>query len=739
MALSGNRDRAARVEPDMTTPAFRWPLVASVLVVFGIGAASCTDAPSAESRSVPTGALSLAAFSSCDDALHGLRQAAEANVGAYGFTGTQTGVARSSAGGVAPAIPAPQAAARAGDSGAFAREDGSTPAYSGTNDHEVGVDEPDLVKTDGRRIVTVSGGVLRVVDVATAKVTGELNLADQSGGFAPANLLLDGDHALVLADGGYAVPQTFRAPSGGAMQGSGAVPPTPGDSSGPVGPRLLLVDLSNTPTVIGSYAIDGALVDARQVDSTVHVVIRSAPRIAFPSEYRPNSDGAALVATNRAVIARADLGDWLPRIEVTDHGVTHAASVPCTSVRRPVSFSGGNLLTVLTFDLSANSLGSGQPVSVAADGDTVYATPQSLYIASDQRWRYPMAMDGGVAEPAPGGPIGVAPAPAEPGSGAVPAKPGSGEVAPAEPVPTVSAQPIRPKKPTEQTTVYRFDTSHPGAPTFVGAGEVPGYLVNQYAMSEWDNTLRLATTTGTSWSIADGRPAGVQTSQSAVYVLSTSGPEMRTIGRIGGLGVQERIYSVRFIGPVGYVVTFRQTDPLYTIDLSDPEHPHLRGSLELTGYSAYLHPLSNTELLGVGRQADAEGHVGGLQVSLFDVSNLESPSRVATFALPNGQSAAEFDPHAFLYWPSDGLVVVPLQMYNRSGAPSGVLVLRASGSSLAEVGFLSQPSNGGVGFDMGTPISRALVIGNTLWTVSDGGLMANSLTDLTRVAWLPFH
>ena len=355
-------------------------------MMFGIGAASCTGTPSAARLPVPTGTLSLAAFNSCDDALQGLRQAAEASVGVHGFPGAApTVVALSSAGGAIPAVPAPQAAAPAGagDSGAFAREDGTTPAYSGTNDHEVGVDEPDLVKTDGHRIVTVTGGVLRVVDVATAKVTGELNIADQSGGFAPANLLLDGDHALVLANGRFAVPQTFGAPPGGARQQPGAMSPTPGDSSAPVGPRLLLVDLSNPPTVIGSYAIDGALVDARQVGSTVHVVIRSVPRIAFPSEYQPNNDRAALVAANRAVIARADLGDWLPRIEVTDRGVTHAATVPCTSVRRPVSFSGGNLLSVLTFDLSANSLGSGQPVSIAADGDTVYATPQSLYIASE--------------------------------------------------------------------------------------------------------------------------------------------------------------------------------------------------------------------------------------------------------------------------------------------------------------------------------------------------------------------
>ena len=274
-----------------------------MLVIFGMGAAGCTAGPSVAWSPAPTGALSLAAFNSCDDALQGLRQAAEASVGVYGFPGgPSTGVAFSSAGGAMRAVPAPQAAAaEAGDSGTSANEDSTTPAYSGTNDHEVGVDEPDLVKTDGRRLVTVTGGVLRVVDVATAKVTGEINIADQSGGFAPANLLLDGDHALVLADGGYAVPRTFGAPPGGEMQKPGAISPSPGGSSAPVGPRLLLVDLSNTPTVIGSYAIDGGLVDARQVGSTVHVVIRSVPRIAFPSEYQPNLDGAALVAANRAL------------------------------------------------------------------------------------------------------------------------------------------------------------------------------------------------------------------------------------------------------------------------------------------------------------------------------------------------------------------------------------------------------------------------------------------------------
>ena len=116
----------------------------------------------------------------------------------------------------------------------------------------------------------------------------------------------------------------------------------------------------------------------------------------------------------------------------------------------------------------------------------------------------------------------------------------------------------------------------------------------------------------------------------------------------------------------------------------------VRGALQLTGYSAYLHPAWDTRLIGIGQQADAVGHVGGIQVSLFDVSDLAAPAPVATFAIAGGHSAAEFDPHAFLYWPADGFVVVPLQTYNASGSPSGVLVLRATDSTLDQVGFISR-------------------------------------------------
>ena len=112
-------------------------------------------------------------------------------------------------------------------------------------------------------------------------------------------------------------------------------------------------------------------------------------------------------------------------------------------------------------------------------------------------------------------------------------------------------------------------------------------------------------------------------------------------GRIGGLGKGERVYSVRFVGDTGYVVTFRQIDPLYTLDLADPERPRVLGELKIPGYSAYLHPIGEGLLLGVGQDATEEGRPTGTQISIFDVSDLRRPTRVHQEALGMGWTEAE--------------------------------------------------------------------------------------------------
>ena len=196
---------------------------------------------------IRSGPVRLTSFHGCGEELAALRKAAEASVGPYGLPGLASPVN----GTAYPAAAAGTAHAAAG-AGAAAAAPAAIPAYSGTNDYVAGVDEPDLVKTDGRRIVTVADGVLEVIDAASRTVTGRLDDSAPGEGLAyqPANLLLSGDHALVL---------TNEGPVAGGAAG-------PGDSAQPVyGSRLLLVDLAGRPSVMSSYTIEGSLIDARQM------------------------------------------------------------------------------------------------------------------------------------------------------------------------------------------------------------------------------------------------------------------------------------------------------------------------------------------------------------------------------------------------------------------------------------------------------------------------------------------
>jgi len=639
-------------------------LTALVMVVAGLGIGGCTTA-GGHPVGLPTvtaQAATLTSFRSCADALAMLRAATDK----YSVSDAAPRQLPANEAPVAEPAAAAAPAAAAGSAAA-----GAAPAYSGTNVATPGVDEPDLVKTDGRRIITLENGVLTVVDAATRHVTGRLQLPVSSSGVYPGgsggaaaagpaigiapgpavissgSLLLSGNHALVLEAG----------VSAGIQPGAGSARTL-----------LYLVDLTGQPAIISTYSISGSMLDARQVGSVVRVVTQAQPRIFYP--------------LTEARIASTPVSAWLPQYSSTGGGATLTGEVPCTSVSRPAAFSGTSLLSVETFDLSAAVLGTGEPVGIEADGNTVYGTADSLYIVSGNQW----AWNGGSAGTAAG------------------------------------ASGIRP-----ESQIYRFALQGSAPPRFTGSAVVPGYLVDQYALSEWNGYLRVATTIGLSWAIADGAPSGADASapaSSGVYVLSTSGPVMRIVGKLTGLGSSERIYSVRYEGPVGYVVTFRQTDPLYTVDLSDPAHPRLAGQLALTGYSAYLHPVSATELIGIGQAADSVGHIEGLQVSLFDVSDPAAPSRLATYSLAGASSAAEFDPHAFLYWPATGLLVVPLD-------DSGSLALRISSSGFTKVGLLTQP---GAGY---ASMERSLVIGQTLWTLSTTGLMASDLTTLHEEALIP--
>ncbi len=634
----------------------RAALFGGAALVVGVSAASAVPTEGEDRRVAPpveAVPVELVAFDTCDAALAELREAISPHVGVHGLG---RGGFMAADGDVAM-----ESQSRVGGSPTVATDSAAVPEHSRTNAHEAGVDEPDLVKTDGKRVVTVAGGELRVLDVATRQLTGTL---DVPAGHA-SQLLLHEDRALVIG-------------AGHGMVGRGIAVDRPTESYAEDS-SVTLVDLSGAPRVLGTFTVDGRYVDARQVGGVVRVVVHSGPRL--PWVYPTGRSEAEALIENRELVATAPIEAWLPHYELTDADGSRSEGVltACDRVSRPVDHSATSMLSVLTFDFPGD-LGNGDAVTIVADGDTVYGTGTSLYVADDHHLR-PMT-----------------------------------RFAPTTP-PT--------------TAIHQFDISQPGPPKHVASGQVPGTLLNQYSLSEHQGHLRVATTSQDAPGIPEQAPA----TQSAVTVLKRDGGKLVEVGKVDGLGLGERIYSVRFVGPVGYVVTFRQVDPLYTLDLSDPARPRKVGELKITGYSAYLHPAGDGKLIGVGQEATEQGRTTGTQVSLFDVSNPAAPTKVAGHHLPGANSEVEFDPHAFLHWPARDLVVLPVTEFaaDRSAA-GGLLVLRLGDGEFSALGTVRHEES--TTYDPG--IRRALVIGDDLWTVSAVGVQVSRIDGLARQAWVPF-
>jgi uncharacterized secreted protein with C-terminal beta-propeller domain len=200
----------------------------------------------------------------------------------------------------------------------------------------------------------------------------------------------------------------------------------------------------------------------------------------------------------------------------------------------------------------------------------------------------------------------------------------------------------------ERSVIYKFSLDD--SLKYKASGFVNGYVLNQFSLSEYDDILRIASTEGNSWQ---------NNTINSLYTLSQHEDLLLINGVLSGLGKDgETIRSVRFIGNHGYVVTFRQTDPFYTIDLSDANNPKKAGELEIDGYSSYLHPIDETHILGIGRDAKPDGQVMGLKMELFYVGDFNNPQSVSTYSFGNRYSYSELENNhkALAYRDSDKLL-----------------------------------------------------------------------------------
>jgi hypothetical protein len=694
------------------------------------GSTTTTTAPG--TGVVPTGrtaapTVSLVSYGDCSALLARLKREALAEVGPYGLqAGGGPGAEGMPMRQAAPegALAAPGAAASPGAASAgaasssasssAAAQDAAAPS-STTNDQEAGVDEPDLAKTDGHLMVVLRHDPvgLQVVDVTaprTPHLDGFLGLS-QLG--SATGLFLAGSQAVVIGGSGGS-PQAYSGTAGGPP---GAVYPQP--DSGTTATVVSLTDPKH-PQVVRSFSLSGQEVDARQVDGRVLVVLQGSPRLPFttPSDNSGAEQERAL-QHNRDVVSSSTLQEWLP--STTTQGSPGRQLPACPTVLHPSVASGMGTVSVVSLDPDSDA--PGPDVTVVGNASVVYASTGAMYLATSS-WSDQVAEGQG-------------------STGAT-------------------------------TNIHGFSLADPTAPRYLGSGSVPGVLTDQYALSEYGGVLRVATTVGQAYAPVPGAVSQDQqaapadgTSDNLVTVLQPSGGALVPIGQISGLGRGERLYGVRFLGNLGYVVTFRQTDPLYVIDLSDPRHPALQGQLQLTGFSAYLHPLGGGRLLGLGQETDQGGD--GVQVSVFDVSDPAHPALDARRYFDSSYSSAEHDPHQFLWWPGRGLAIIPVQQYAADQSFTGDIVLRVNpDGSLTEVGRISQPApprlqpgpvqpepaQSGAASSAAAPappaggtmmapnydtgIERALIVGDLIYTVSDGGVMASDIDSLDQVAWLPF-
>ena len=388
--------------------------------------------------------------------------------------------------------------------------------------------------------------------------------------------------------------------------------------------RMISYDISDpaAPTIAHQDRIDGHLVSAREYDGTIRVVISTGvPVLDFVHPTKHRTRGEA-VRENRQIVRETAIEDWLPQV---GDGTGSEPLMDCEDVRHPEQQAGFGTISVVTFEAAAPAEASA--TAVTAGGELVYSSLDRLYIATAR---------GGWADPVPLGREGTVRKPAPP-----------------------------------STQVHAFAIDGPTT-EYVASGDVPGMVRDRWSFSEYDGHLRVATALGRdSWNPREN----------AVVVLDERGTELVEIGRAGEMGIKEQIQSVRWFGDLAVVVTFRQVDPLYTVDLSDPTRPRVLGELKIPGFSSYLHPIGRDRLLGLGQNATLSGRTQGAQAAVFDISDLTDPARLGTAGFDrHTELAAAWDTRAFTYLPELHTAVTPVQDWEDGSIRMAILKINDDGS-----------------------------------------------------------
>lgn len=497
-------------------------------------------------------------------------------------------------------------------------------SYTQTNTQVAGVDEADFVKNDGTRIFALSGDKLYITRswpadqlALAAKVTIE--------GW-PREMFLDERDRVVVFSAIY-TPYTWA--QGGWDAGMPCDWRTCGYyNSNTV--KVTVIDVADlgAPRVVREEYLPGSYLSSRRVGPAVRLVLNDSFR--WPAGVRwwldnwNQTDAEQRAAWNRLMdenerlIRAQTLAEWLPTAhrKLADGTLVEVPN-DCRDFSRPNGPTRLGLVTVATLNL--DGAGAMQRTSVVAQSDEIYASPTALYVANRHWWW--------------------------------------------------SAQPGQ----TDYTYLHKFDISQPDRALYRASGVVEGTILDQFSMDEHNGYFRVATT---ATKIIDSGQRWQTETSNRVSVLAESGSQLTLLGRTPELAQGERLYSSRFLGDKAFVVTYRQTDPLFTIDLSNPAVPRVMGELKVPGFSTYLHPLDANHLLAIGTYLPDPGPGGttdwsqrALKLTVFDVSDLAHPREKfgATVGTAYSWSEALYEHKAFNYFPEKGLLAIPFSDWRSTG------------------------------------------------------------------------
>ncbi|HZJ41381.1 MAG TPA: beta-propeller domain-containing protein [Candidatus Saccharimonadales bacterium] len=301
----------------------------------------------------------------------------------------------------------------------------------------------------------------------------------------------------------------------------------------------------------------------------------------------------------------------------------------------------------------------------------------------------------------------------------------------------------------EQTNIQRFSLTG-GEVKYQATGAVPGHVLNQFALNEdASGNLQIATTRNNYGNMVDIEgDSDINHSYSGMYILA---PNLKRLGAVEKIAKDEKIYSVRFIGKRAYLVTFQQIDPLFVIDTENPSSPKLLGELKVPGYSTYLHPYDENTLIGFGRDVtvSSSGSVrnAGLKLSLFDVKDPTNPQELDSYIIGEaGSDSLALNNHkAFLFDHDKNLLAIPAYVREKDGSNfGGALVFSIDNNKFVLKGKVDH-SNGGLtsqtdywcGYDCyNNSVQRLLYIKDALYTFSNDYIKANDLETMAPIASL---